>query len=295
MLRKLMCSFLLLAVLGASAQQDSLVAGIQDIAWSPDGQDIFCSVQWHKKDWSDFAPEKWKVHRFHVHSKTDSVVADSAYTVAVEPQGYRIAVGKWRNGMRNIWTMDPDGHHPRQVSTAATNDYSPSWSPDGMALVYNARIDGKVEVCRIRVDGSGYQRLTTSKGGNAHSPAWSPAGDRILYYSVTGDNKDQVHVMRADGTEDRNLTNDTLSNTYPDWADADGRTIIYTHSAVKDQPMAYTMDAEGKAKVPLGEVHAHYTRLSPDGKRIAYIDRAGLVRVVDRTTGAVLAELRPLR
>ncbi|MEO8069439.1 MAG: DUF5050 domain-containing protein [Flavobacteriales bacterium] len=294
MLRKLLSSFLLLSTVGASAQQDSLIAGIQDIAWSPDGQYIYCSVLWHNRDWSDFAPHKWKVHRFHIRSKVDTVVADSAYTVAVAANGYRIAVGKLRNGKRNIWSMDADGRHARPVSTNPTDDYSPSWSPDGMALVYNATIDGKVEICRIRVDGSGYQRLTVSKGDNAHSPSWSPRDDRVVYYAANGDNKDQVHVMRADGTNDHNLTNDTLSNTFPAWADADARTIIYSHSAKKGEPMAYTMDAEGKKKEPLGDVRSFYSRLSPDGKQIACIDKVGLVRIIDRATGGQVAELRPM-
>jgi hypothetical protein len=55
--------------LGVSGQQPSGIAGetmvgVQDLAWSRDGRTLFFSAMRVKRDYSDYAPDKWSVWRY---------------------------------------------------------------------------------------------------------------------------------------------------------------------------------------------------------------------------------------
>jgi TolB protein len=274
------------------AQSDSLVTTIQDIAWSPDGRYIYFSAINHKPDWSDFAPHKWNVYRYDMLMNRSQLVVDSAVTVAVAPSGDRIAVGKLVGKERHIHLANADGSDPVELTKDSIFAQAPNWSPDGGSLAFNRRFKDGIEICTIQVNGSGYRQITLSDGAKAYNPVWSPDGRSIVYYLEKGDGRDQIHVMRADGSEDRNVTNDTLNNYFPAWLD-DGN-ILYTQDGKDGPSRAFKVDVHGREKKPMNGILSFYTRLSPDGDMIAFVDQeAGAIVVITRTTGSRVAMIRP--
>ena len=69
--------------------------------------------------------------------------------------------------------------------------------------------------------------------------------------------------MRVNGTDDRNVTNDTLNNFYPAWLDS--RTVTYTQDHKNGMMLAFRVDTEGREKKPLSGVRSFFTRVSPTG------------------------------
>ncbi len=141
------------------------------------------------------------------------------------------------DGKRIVYrTAGPDGEGLRimnledQSVTKLTDDYDnfPVWSPRDDLIAFIRRIDGNFEVFTISPDGKNLKQLTRTRGNEAHL-AWSPDGERILFTSSRMGFKDEVllihapqpygeiFVMRKDGTEVEQLTDDQWEEGGPAW------------------------------------------------------------------------------
>jgi Tol biopolymer transport system component len=95
-------------------------------------------------------------------------------------------VGKWK-----IWTMQPDGTQPTQLTTGSdANDIHPSWSPDGSKIIFasDRGISGGIpnyDIWIMNADGSNPQQLTTNGSRDDH-PIISPDGKTIYFRSNRG-------------------------------------------------------------------------------------------------------------
>jgi Tol biopolymer transport system component len=107
-------------------------------------------------------------------------------------------------------------------------DNFPTWSPRGDQIAFMRRIDGFFQVLTIRPDGTNLKQLTHIRGNEAHM-AWSPDGERILFASSRMGFKDEalllnnpqpygeIFVMRNDGTQVEQLTDDQWEEGAPAW------------------------------------------------------------------------------
>ena len=71
-----------------------------------------------------------------------------------------------------IFTIAPDGSHERRVTDDGSN-CDPSWSPDGMKIVYTSIRNNKSSIWVCNWDGSDQRELTS--GLDASQPQWGPA------------------------------------------------------------------------------------------------------------------------
>lgn len=136
------------AIQSLAQGNEKLVAGYQDICWAADSRSLFFSAMWHKQNYSDYKPEKWSVYRFDFKTKQVAKFADSALTVSAT-RGNDVAVGKIRNGNRDILVVTKEGTKRRITSHPAEDNWV-SFSPNGKQIVFNSRRDGKHEIYRIK-------------------------------------------------------------------------------------------------------------------------------------------------
>jgi Tol biopolymer transport system component len=95
-------------------------------------------------------------------------------TPAWSPDGTTIALAISKEGApTDIYTMDVDGAHLRQLTTDPADDRAPSWSPDGKRIAFQSRRDGNWEIYVMNSDGSEQTRLTNSPADDV-GPFWSP-------------------------------------------------------------------------------------------------------------------------
>ncbi len=124
-----------------------------------------------------------------------------------------------------IWTMKDDGSDARQVTSPPRagewgkanlpfGDYDPSFSPDGSKIVFerledDASSHGNYNLFVVGADGTGETRLT-STGYSQGLAVWSHSGDRMVYVvaAVGGEGRYDIHMINADGGNDRNITPD---------------------------------------------------------------------------------------
>ena len=61
-------------------------------------------------------------------------------TPSWSPDGKRIAYVRLHGGSSDVYLMNADGSHPRNLTRNAREDAYPRWSPDGKRIVYT-RVD----------------------------------------------------------------------------------------------------------------------------------------------------------
>ena len=109
-------------------------------------------------------------------------------------------------------------------------DSTPAWSPRDDRIAFTGFETGDFEIYTIRSDGTGLSQLTHTLGNDAH-PIWSPDGQWIAFDSSRRGWKDEallpwrwaqaygeVFVMRADGTDVRQLTDNQWEEGVIGWA-----------------------------------------------------------------------------
>ena len=108
-------------------------------------------------------------------------------------------------GNAEIWVMDVDGgNRTRLTNNTAYDDY-PSWSPDGVQIVFVSDRDGNREIYKMRADGKFQAPLTDSIEPDTF-PAWSPDGSEIVFQSGRSGQGFGIYVMDSDGSNVRRLT-----------------------------------------------------------------------------------------
>ena len=91
------------------------------------------------------------------------------------------------------------------------------WSPDGnFLLVYAGPFEDK-NIFKLEVPGGKAIQLTD--GGNNAGASYSPDGLYIVFNSMRNDEQADLYIMRADGTNQVQLTNHPEPDWGPKWVD----------------------------------------------------------------------------
>jgi Tol biopolymer transport system component len=267
------------------------MVGVQDLAWSADGNTLYFSAMRVKPDYSDYRPDKWAVYAYRIAGGTVRRLVGSAFSVAAAPSGDRIVVGKLVDGNRDLFILDAEGNEIARLTSDPADDFGAAWAPDGRRIAFTSKRTGHAAVFVADADGSNPRRLVDAGADRTFNPTWSPDGQWIAFYREKGDGADQIHVARPDGTGDRNVTNDGFNNVFPGWT-PDGR-IVYGQGQKGQPTNAFTVGVDGSGKRPLLGIKSFFARYAPDGGRLAYLEEhpeADGVRVIIASRqGQVLA------
>ncbi len=149
------------------------------------------------------------------------------------------------------------------------------WSPDG-TMIYFSAMRVKKDFSDFKPDKWGVYRYDLKSKklekivDSAFNVTVSPDGRHIVYYFEKGDGQDQLFVMKADGSDAKNITKDEFNNIFPAWFGKNK--IIYGQGKKGSPTKVFTINMDGSGKKQLLTLESFYARFSPDGTRIAYID-----------------------
>jgi Tol biopolymer transport system component len=212
--------------------------------WSPDGRHIaFVSLRdtltgkWGMGTSSiyiiDFDPVAG-VSRGEARRLTDDGGSDGWPTWS--PDGQRIAFHSDRGGDWDIWVINVDGTGLTNLTRQPGDDQYADWSPDGKKIAFTSSRSGNQDIWVMSVpgpqaggDGRGTDlvNLTNAKGRDRY-PMWSPDGTRLTF-NTNRDGDYEVYMMKADGSNQRNISDSPKSTEgLADWSPDGQRLVLYS-------------------------------------------------------------------
>lgn len=213
----------------------------------------------------------------------DVVASDVA--PALSPDGQTIAFQRAVSGPSRgtppfVYLVGRDGSGLRRLTTGRSVELDPAWSPDGSRIALARRDRGTFELFVSASDGSGLERLTSTKPADEDYPAWSPDGSRIAFtryetgFETSGGD---LWTMRPDGTGSDLLLGGRQDDSSPAWS-PDGSRIAF----VRDGHIAVvSADGSGVQILTSGSEEKEFRpRWLPDGNRIVFTRDPGLILIV---------------
>lgn len=204
-------------------------------------------------------------------------------------------------GQSKIFFINSDGTGPEEAAIPSsqnnnqltTTSQGLHVSPDATKVLYVGRIEtidpkGNPQICDsvyvINRDGTGNTRLTDC--ANFAGFSWSPDGTRIVYATADG----QIWLMNADGSSNRQLTNDVIlvSKGSPSWSPDGTKIAFHAFSQVDFAWNIFVMNVDGTGITQI----THNTRdqfqfpnWSPDGTKVVFDGSSGIWTVNSDGTG----------
>ncbi len=204
----------------------------------------------------------------------------------LSPDGKQVAVSHatredWKS---RIYTLPLEGTDSPRLITPLGPSYLHGWSSDGKTLAYCADRGGNFDIYTIPVGGGVEKRLTTADDLD-DGPEYSPCGRYIWFNSVrTG--LMQVWRMKADGTEQTQMTFDEDRNAWFPHVSPDGQWVVYIayrkgdlkpneHLANKHVELRLMPTSGGTPKTLLklfgGQGTINVNSWAPDSRRFAFV------------------------
>jgi Tol biopolymer transport system component len=113
----------------------------------------------------------------------------------------------------SIYTVNSDGSGLIQLTSGASAERQPDWSPDGKWFAFIATVSGLRQIFLMNGDGSNIAQWTYEPD-NCYHPTWSPDG-RYIAYIYQG----HVRIRSIDGISVRDISMDGgIPMAEPDWS-----------------------------------------------------------------------------
>lgn len=127
----------------------------------------------------------------------------------------------------DVWIVPAGGGDARRVTANVNSARRPRWSPDGLAIAYEAELEGTQGIWILNLE-THHSHLASRADSFGMHPAWHPDGERLVYASDTnGTGLDLWEVDLPTGLHWR------LSQRVGDESDAawsaDGHDLVYVH------------------------------------------------------------------
>jgi Tol biopolymer transport system component len=159
------------------------------------------------------------------------------YVPQISPNGEWITFASDRSGIWELWLCRLDGSGLRSLTAGSgLTSGAPRWSPDGKAIVFDARGSaGKFDIYRIPAAGGPVKRMTWDKSEEVR-PSWSADG-RWIYFTSDRTGRREIWKMLSTGEGAAQVTRE---GGFEAFESLDGRTLYFVRS----------VDARGLWRMP---------------------------------------------
>ncbi|MEW1640842.1 protein kinase [Streptomyces sp. NPDC091219] len=166
--------------------------------------------------------------------------------VSWSPDGKRLAVLRRQDGVQQLFAVTVADGSAQRLTTGTGSVEDPAWSPDGKHIVICVQKASTWQIHVVDPSRPGAEpRQITHQPRRALDPVWSPDG-RYFAYTAGAPNVGtggDIHIVRADGTDDRTLVETAAQEMDPVWS-PDGRWVAFVRGPF-DRPAIWAVRADG--------------------------------------------------
>jgi Tol biopolymer transport system component/DNA-binding winged helix-turn-helix (wHTH) protein len=201
--------------------------------------------------------------------KTNETVEPGCWSA----DGTRIAFFSDRNGKDDIYVVSAEAFQP-QILMSNPDEHlgSPSYSPNGKQVVYQAELSDKSGELRIFDLETGQNRLLIKNETADFSPDWSSGSEWIVFQNRIGGNT-EICLIKPDGSGLKNLTNNGARDVAPAWSPFGDRIVFTSNRDGYSQIFQlYLMNEDGsnQHRIYSSNGISAAPAWSPDGRQIVF-------------------------
>ena len=175
-----------------------------------------------------------------------------------------------------LYSCDLDGKNIKRLTNNKFYDAELSASPDGKWILFTRQIEGKLDLWRMRPDGSGQVQIT-------HTDEWQEGGsffidnETIIYRAWERKNQGKrgmpmsIFTIKFDGTRTKRITNDDGTNWAP-YPAPDGDHFVFVKVLPPHNYEIYLMSLKTgvQTRLTFNDGFDGFPALSPDGNTLSF-------------------------
>ena len=109
------------------------------------------------------------------------------------------------NFLLYLFLINTNGTELIQLTSHKSDDYEPTFSPDGQTVVFTSERDGNKEIYILDIQTKKLMNISNNIGDD-WNPRYYPDNHKIIFQSKRDGNW-EIYMMKLDGSHQTNLTN----------------------------------------------------------------------------------------
>jgi Tol biopolymer transport system component len=176
-----------------------------------------------------------------------------------------------------LYIADVDGSNVKRLTHNQLYEAEVSVSPDGRWILFGRLTDGRMELWRMRPDGTGEFQITDTPELQEGGAFYMPDSEHIIYRAWKRADEGQrgtpmtIYVIKHDGTGMRAITTEPVMNWAPHPA-PDGKHFVFVKIVGRGNFEVFLMNIETGTQTRLTHNDAFdgFPAFSPDGKTVGF-------------------------
>ncbi|MCH8011862.1 MAG: PD40 domain-containing protein [Candidatus Marinimicrobia bacterium] len=181
-----------------------------------------------------------------------------------------------------LYSSDLDGSNVIRLTNNEYYDAEVSLSPDGQWILFTRQVDGKLNLWRMRPDGTDEFQITRTDDWQEGGSFYMPDSETILYRAWKREYDDArgkpmtIFTIKHDGTGLKQITHDDGTNWAPH-PGPDGKRFVFVKVLPPHNFEVFLMDLKTGKQTRLTYSNAFdgFPVISPDGKKVMFSSSRG--------------------